>query len=447
MLAFASQASGTPPNFVVIVLDDISPADVRCYGIGSDPAPTPNLDRFAREGLRFERATAYPVCSPSRAAMLTGRFAFRTGIGTIVKPMPPLAAALPLSETLLPEALATLGGMNYATAAIGKWQLSNDGNGGTDGARVAGFHTFRGNLYSLSDTAESYFAWSGVHDGVPFTSTTYNTTWIVDRTLEWVGEVTTQGRPFFAWVALNAPHAPYHAPPLELLANPLPPFASLRQRYKAMIEAADTEIGRLVAALPAGTVVFVVGDNGTPGEVAAAPIVPTQAKITLYEGGLRVPLVVRGGGIVQPGRVIPWPVHVVDIFTTILALTGANPQQAVAKGTILDGVDLSPHFFDPSARAQRDFTYSEFFAPNGKNTAKAIFGRTMTDLDGYKLIETSVPDDALYGNGLYYVAADPFEGLNLLLMPALAETSAAQSRLHRRIEKLLATDLPSIPKH
>ncbi|MEE8507836.1 MAG: sulfatase-like hydrolase/transferase, partial [Myxococcota bacterium] len=132
-----------PSNILILLIDDFGVDMVGAYEEGTEPPPTPNIDRLASRGVLFRNAWSYPNCSPTRAAIHTGRYAFRTGIGTLVRPW---GYALPLRELTIPEML-TLGTKGlFSTAAIGKWHLGNESVGGPHAPNQAGYHHFAGTL-------------------------------------------------------------------------------------------------------------------------------------------------------------------------------------------------------------------------------------------------------------------------------------------------------------
>ena len=165
------------------------------------------------------------------------------------------------------------------------------------------------------------------------TSTVYATTDTVDETLKVIAQAKREKKRYFAWTAFNAPHDPFHPPPAELHPRtPLPPTgATNRAIFEAMVEAMDTEIGRLLENVTlADTTVIFIGDNGTTGAVIAPPYPRDKAKATMYEGGVRVPLLIAGAGVASPNRQVSALVSAVDLFPTILELAGIDPAVGAA---------------------------------------------------------------------------------------------------------------------
>lgn len=390
----ASTVLQAPPNVVVILLDDVGVEKIGAYG---DPhgsqAHTPHLNALAQNGVRFLNAYANPVCGPTRAALMTGRHAFRTGLGSNVRN--PGGYALPDEELGLGEVVKTSPYHPFATAAFGKWHLALRGDD-THAVRATGFDLFDGHMTNIASEsipgADNYYwrrvrattatASSDLVQGPPWNTQTWATSVQRSALTSWI-----QGQegPFLAYWAPSSPHAPFQVPPHELLSaatvagiprgypQPLPaPDGSegetdpvrLRQYYDAMLEATDTEIGRLLQALAQRhdeTWVFVMGDNGTPSEVLADPYDPEHAKGSVYQQGVNVPLIVSGPGIVGPGRTIKGAVHVADLFATVAQISEAM----LPPGLTLDGASLLPLFADPSLTGTRRSVLCETFTPAG----------------------------------------------------------------------------------
>lgn len=425
LLAAAATASGSQPaNILLLVADDVSPEIIGAYGEGADPAPTPNLDALAARGVRFQRCWAAPVCSPTRATILTGRHGFRTGVGHLVtKSEPPIGKI----EMTLAKAMS-VSAIPYETALYGKWHLG----GGSHGPLASGFATFVGNLEGLAKAPnQGYFLWERFANGQPAMSTAYNTTSVIDDAAMFV---TSAPEPWFACVALNAAHLPFDPPPQNLHTQNLSGNSSARARYKAIVEAMDTEIGRLLGGMPPGlrsrTQVVFVGDNGVPAEAAMPPIAPNKAKGTLYEGGVRVPLLIAGPHVLKPG-VCDALIHTTDLFPTLLEIAGLSVDQVVPQGRVTDGRSLLPCLQDPSFGAVHEEIFTESFLPNG--APFVLRADAMRDRR-YKMIWW--PDRT----ELFDLISDPYEQHDLLLGTLLPAQKAAASRLTRRRAELFASE-------
>jgi arylsulfatase B len=274
----------------------------------------------------------------------------------------------------------------------------------------------------------SYFSWPKTVDGVTGTSTVYATTDTVDETLKVIQQAKAQGKRYLAWTAFNAPHDPFHAPPAGLHPKTsLPPTgAANRAKFEAMVEAMDTEIGRLLKAVSlADTTVIFIGDNGTAGSVVAPPYSRTKAKATMYEGGVRVPLLVAGAGVVSPNRRVAKLVSAIDLFPTILALAGIDPAAVPPN----DGLSLMPYLKAQGHPAPRTWLYSEQFS----RSFDTSWQRAICDWQ-YKLIERHDGSREFYD-----LRNDALEAKNLLQGVLTSGQKSALNRLDRQIDALLAT--------
>ena len=298
-------------NILLLLVDDWgidwSPLD----NPGAAQLPEmPNLQRRADSAVRFTNAYAQPTCSPTRATILTGRYPSRHGVGT------PAGANLPAGEIALPEAFAAAGS-GYVLGSVGKWHL---GGGNDRPATRGGWPSFSG---VVTGNVDDYWDWDKTVDGVltPVTDT-YLTTDQVDDALAFISAAGES--PWFCWVGFNAPHTPFHDPPVELLPPGTAPPANNRNRHKQALEALDSEIGRLLDQIDlAKTNIILVGDNSSPGQTSQAPFATGRAKGTLYEGGIRVPMVPAGPDIAARGTNDSL-VQVADLYATVPSLAGST---------------------------------------------------------------------------------------------------------------------------
>lgn len=385
------------PNVVFIIADDMG-WDV----FGDRPeyegakAHTPTIDSLARVGVTFHNFWTNPICAPTRAAMLTGRYAFRTGVGGVQTPQ---QATLQPSETIIQKYIRDQTSDTYASALIGKWHVSGS-------ADLSAPEDFGVDYYSgiFLGAVPDYYDWTETSGGAQRTVNTYATTHLVDESISWIDE---QSKPFFLWLALNAPHTPFHVPPLDLItdqtlidsqaaidADPIPYFL-------ASIEAMDTEIKRLISSLTeeerANTVFIFMGDNGTPRSVGQVPFVGNTLKGTLNQGGISTPLIIAGKGVERKNVSESAMVQVQDMFATIADLTGAG------SADYEDGISIKPLLSDANA-TKRSFAYSEQFG----NTNTAKDGYAIRN-ENYKLIRLENGDEFLYR-----LQTDPFEKDDLL---------------------------------
>lgn len=340
------------PNILLILADDLGYGDIASYG--APDVKTPNLDRLAAEGVRFTQFYGGgPECTPSRTALLTGRYPERVGgmecaigIGNAGRYDHAINLAkahdlgLPPSEAMLAPALQRAG---YENAIVGKWHLGYEPR---FSPLDQGFDRFWGYLGGFVD----YFTHrelSEVHalyrNREPVRAEGYMTRLITDEAVGFVRQ--RRDRPFFLYAAYGAPHFPFQAPGD---AHKKPPatwpeiYAGSRATYVAMIEALDAEIGRLLAALEESggarnTIVIFTSDHGAMAPGRNLPY--SKGKTTLFEGGLRAPAIVRWPGRLRPGSVSNQPAWMMDLTASLLQAAGAAP----ADGRPLDGMDILTH--------------------------------------------------------------------------------------------------------
>ena len=419
------------PNVLIVLADDLGVDQLACYGEGAKFPATPHLDQLADEGVLFRNAWATPWCSPTRATLMTGRYGFRTGMGIYMQQGDDTGHALPLSEITLPEMLDA-GGSGYAHAAFGKWHLGNATVGGYGAPNAAGWSHYSGGLNNFKGPYD-YEHWPKTIDGHTFLETTYATTDTVDSFLAWAAETP---EPWCAYVAFHAIHTPLHAPPAELHSTVLTsahPHFNPRPFYMAAAEALDTEFGRLRAGLGASfdrTHVIFLGDNGSPADAVLGAESSHQHKGTFYEGGLGVPLIVRGPAVQQPGTECSALVHSADVYGTVAELAGVDLGASLPADHVVDSVSLVPYLANPRAPAVRSTVYSESFEPNGFDTPisgfRAIRGAR------YKLVR-----DLTLPERLYDLELDPRELNDLLLSPQVdPEALAAYQALAAELDAL-----------
>jgi arylsulfatase A-like enzyme len=341
-------AASSRPNVILIMTDDLGYADLGSYG-GTD-IRTPNLDQLARDGVRLTDAYANGVlCSPTRAALISGRYPQRSAIETALGPEG--TRGLAVTATSLPQVLKRSG---YRTALVGKWHLGGSvaGANRVGGPRAHGFDYFFGFMGSHVDYwhhnrgPRMQDLWENETqislDGQ------YLTTLITQRTIRFIEESAKAGEPFFVDVAYNAPHWPYNrpdrpAPPPGSGAHVLPNAEDppLRADYGAMVEAADQGVGEMLQAverlgLTDNTLVIFTNDNGGEWLSNNAPLF--HRKLTVWEGGIRVPAIARWPGRIPPGRVSDQVGVTMDLTASILAATGTP----VPPDARLEGMDLFP---------------------------------------------------------------------------------------------------------
>lgn len=335
----ASEAAEKKPNIILFLADDLGYGDVQCYG--AKDIKTPVMDALAEDGALFTDGYAsFPVCSPTRAAFLTGRYVHRFGPSFedyFSAESPGLAPGKHLTiASMLQEA-------GYATGCFGKWNVSNTGR---VPANQFGFDRWVGlhlnhDFYThrlISNEELDMFV-----DGEPADqfAGTWSDTVFANEAIKFINE--NKDRPFFIYLPWQAPHDPIQDPDIPF-DPPKRNLAEHRPLLVKMIERLDLETGRVLEALKENglcdnTLVIFTSDNGGAPNIASnAPL--RGAKQELYEGGIRVPLMVRWPSVVEPGKVINTPVTALDLTATIAAAAGVSPPPDSA----FDGESLIPVF-------------------------------------------------------------------------------------------------------
>lgn len=349
LLPFPHQGRSQPakPNFVVILADDLGYGDLGVYG--AEQIQTPNLDAMADEGLRFTNFYANStICTPTRAALQTGRYAIRVGLDFVI-PLdgPGSQKGMPSSEITLAEALK---GAGYATAIVGKWHL--------------------GHQDQFNPTLHGYDTWFGVpysndynNGNIPL----YRDTQIIENPVD--QDTLTQrytqealnfieenaGTPFFLYMPHTAPHVPLHVSPAFKGQSP----AGL---YGDVVQEMDWSVGQVLAklkelGLDQNTLVVFTSDNGPwiyQGADGGSPGPFYCGKGSFYEGGVRVPFIARWPGMVQPGGVVDDLAVLFDLYPTLIRLAGA----AVPADRVIDAQDISGLLFGNGVRNDDEVIFS-----------------------------------------------------------------------------------------
>jgi arylsulfatase A-like enzyme len=344
--AGAKEPSAAPrPNIVLILADDMGYADAGVHGCKD--IPTPHIDSIARGGIRFSDAYANAaVCSPTRAALMSGMYQQRHGNEDLAE----ITGPLPRQVTTLPQRLRAAG---YATALIGKWHLGQD-EGFTPLDR--GFDRFFGFLggghfyfpegkpktKDMDETMlrhiDNYSA-PLLRDREPLKERRYLTDAFAGESAAYIASRRDNPQPFFLLTAFNAVHTPMEA--TQKYLDRFPDIADPKRRtYAGMLSAMDDAVGEIISALKAcgqleNTLLIFTNDNGG-ASVNASKNAPLRGwKAGMFEGGLRVPLLMQWPGVIEPGSVYSHPVMTFDVTSTVLAAAGADQGG-------LDGVDLLP---------------------------------------------------------------------------------------------------------
>ena len=385
-------------NILLIIADDLGKDALSGFEEGSFKPSTPNIDGFRTSGLSFTNFWSYPTCSPTRASILTGKYGYRTGVKWA-------GDELDLSETSLQKYISDQTNDKYATAISGKWHLS--GSNTSVNPEVFGIDYYAG---LVRGEAQSYNNWLLTEDTQSNFESEYTTTKFTDLAIEWISQ---QEKTWFMWLAYNAPHTPFHVPPIGMHSQgDLPEYMDGMDPlpyYMASIEAMDFQIGRLLDNLSSeeleNTIIIFIGDNGSPNEVAQSPYTSSTAKGTLYQGGINVPMFISGTGVSRNG-IDDNLICSTDLFATISELAGVSVKE----------INDSKNFKSLLTQNEtiRNFQYAE--RTNGSSEKWAISNGK------YKLIE------GVNGNQEFYnLGADPYEnndlsGGNLTTIEAIAKS-------------------------
>jgi arylsulfatase A-like enzyme len=362
-IAASNAAETTRPNIIYIVADDLGWKDVGFHGSDIE---TPNIDKLAQAGARLEQFYAQPMCTPTRAALMTGRYPFRYGLQTAVIPSGH-TFGLATDEWLLPQALKEAG---YETAIIGKWHLGHADR--KYWPRQRGFDYQYGPLIGEIDyfTHQQHGVLDWYRNNKPVKEAGYSTTLIGNDAVRLL-TAHNPAVPLYLYLTFNAPHTPYQAPQAYLdkykhIADPS------RRAYAAMITAMDDEIGRVIATLDKrkmrdNTLVVFQSDNGGTrnamfaGEGDMSKIkIPVDngpyrdGKGSLYEGGTRVVALANWPGHIKAGSTVDAMMHVVDMYPTLVGLAGASP----GKSKPLDGLNVWPTISEDKPSPRTEIVYN-----------------------------------------------------------------------------------------
>lgn len=416
-LAFAAESK---PNVIHILADDLGYGDLSCYG--QTKLATPNLDRLAAEGVKFtDHYSGNTVCSPSRAALMTGQHSGVCYLRGNVTGEAPLDPAM----TVLPEVFKAAG---HATGAFGKWGLGITVGEGANNPLSHGFDEFYG--WKSQGIAHTYFPSSVIHNGreIPLPEGTYVHTLIMDRARDFIRRHARAGTPFFCYIPTAIPHAAMHAPaeihekwrkkfpqfdqkigkygagpddPCPDVVNPIAGFA-------AMLDVLDNDVGSILALLAdlgidSNTLILFASDNGAHKEGGHDPVFWNSTgglrghKRDMHEGGIRTPMLARWPGVIQPGRVSGHISAFWDVLPTVCELL----QQPVPPQNT--GISFLPTLRGEDLQARHEGMYFEFCTgQNQKITSQAV------RMGQWKAFIPAGGDMEIYD-----LAKDPFETRNL----------------------------------
>nr|WP_321243419.1 sulfatase-like hydrolase/transferase [uncultured Psychroserpens sp.] len=373
-------------NILLIIADDMGIDATPSYSLGTTKPSMPNLENMLNTGVKFNNLWSYPTCTPTRSSIITGKYGFRTNVLKV-------GDVLPTSEIALQKHLDN-NSSGYSHAVIGKWHLSTDANHPTN----MGVGYYAG---LLSGGVQSYTNWNLTENGQTTNATDYTTTKFTDLAIDWIDN---QTQPWFLWLAYNAPHTPFHLPPNDLHSQGVLPTddasidANPQPYYMAMLEAMDSEMGRLLASMSQeekdNTIIIFIGDNGTPNQVVQE-YSSQRAKGTVYQGGVNVPMIISGKDVNRVNQVEDALLNTTDLFATIADLAGTGTSEINDSKSFKELLTSSNSSF-------RNYVYTEI----GKETGGSDYTIRNTT---HKYIRFENGNEALYN-----LSVNPLENPNLL---------------------------------
>tara|TARA_B110000211_G_C14086121_1_gene556781 strand:- start:2001 stop:3614 length:1614 start_codon:yes stop_codon:yes gene_type:complete len=381
---FLGEVTAQNHNIVLIIADDLGVDALNGFGVNANQAITPHLDSMRLSGLKFMNAWASPVCTPTRAGMMSGKYGSKTGVKTA-------PGNLDTDHISLGKAIKAFD-PSYKTAVVGKWHISQPTN-----ELHPKEHEWDHYTGVLAAQWNAYDDWEKTENDVTTTCTEYATSYFTDDALNWVN---SSSDPWFLWLAHIAPHSPFHAPPAHMYSGGQ--VNNNAGKYRAMIESMDYEIGRFIDSLTpiqkANTTFIFLGDNGTPGQVLQA-FPSGRGKETLYQGGVHVPMFISGKGVTRIGEADSSLINVIDVYASVLEMLGED-----LEGGVYNSYSFN-HLLTGTSADTRKYNFTELDANGGTFTVE---GYTIRD-DQYKLIVYSDNTEEFFD-----VKTDTFELINIL---------------------------------
>ncbi|WP_397447448.1 sulfatase-like hydrolase/transferase [Polaribacter sp. R77954] len=371
------------PNILLIIADDLGIDSTPGFGIEGDLPVTPTLNSFRQTGLSFTNTWSAPQCSPTRAAIMSGKYGIKSGVMR-----PPLV--LDTSHKSLFTKIKEQSKTNYSMAVIGKWHIGGNDPDNFTHPKDSGIPFYEG---VFTAQVSDYYNWTKVNnEGNEEVVNEYITKHLTDSAINWVQD---QTQPWFLWLAHVAPHTPFQTPPSGTYTT-LP--TNDRTTYLAMIENMDYETNRLLESMDdetkENTVIIFIGDNGTPGRTNN--YWPSgHAKSSIYEGGIRVPMIIAGKSVERVNQVEAGLTQATDLHATILELAGVQ-----LLGGTENSLSLKPALSYEN-QIKRTINYTDYESNNTELWA--------TRNDTYKLIEDE------NGNEEFYNIIDDIQEQNNLI--------------------------------
>ncbi len=358
MTGVYTQTNPSHPNILLIIADDLGVDRTPGYHTGGTLPTTPTLDSLRASGITFENVWSAPKCTPTRGSIMSGQHPIKTGVtGT--------PGNLDLEHRSIFHAIEDSTDNTYTDGVIGKWHISSPSN--PDHPYLHGADYYVG---LLGAAVNDYYAWQKTENGETTLCNDYVTSVLTDKAIEWREN---QDQPWFLWWAHAAPHDPFHTPPTEMYT--ISNTDNNVRKYIAMIESIDYSLNRLLSSIPDevkdNTLIIFVGDNGTPGQVLK-DYPPGHGKSTLYQGGVRVPMIISGAGVNRYGEREDALINVSDLYATILQAVGIK-----LDGGINNSLGFH-HLLQGEDGKERDYNFMDFLS-QGEG------GHIIRD-DQYKLI-------------------------------------------------------------
>ncbi len=441
--ACSAPAASPPPNIVFVLADDLGYGDLACFG--HREIKTPNLDRLAASGVKLTHTySAAAVCSPARAGIMTGRTPYRVGVYNAIPFLSP--THLRQSEITIASLLKKAG---YATAQVGKWHLNGMFNlPGQPQPNDHGFdHWFAVQNNALPNHHNPYnFVRNGIPQG-PIAG--YSAGIVANEAVNWLTTIRDKSKPFFLYVAFNEPHEPIATDPrFRALYEKDHSDDPSRVAYYGNVTQMDDAFGRILRTLEAqgladNTVIWFTSDNGparTKWHNAGSSGGLREFKGHMYEGGLRVPGIVRWPGHTRPGSITAQPVSGVDVLPTLCEITGV----AAPADRTLDGATIVPILTGGAIVRTKPLYWQYIFAPSKPQIA-LLAGpwKLLAWLDGPRPTPRNIGEaqmdlikkSPLIGYELYNLDDDPGEknDLSATQRAKLAELTAAVQKAHDEV--------------
>ncbi len=396
-----------------IIGDDMGVDAINGFNIGYDHPQTPNLDELRASGITFTNTWAAPVCSATRASLISGKYGINNGVNSV-------PGTLSTEHKSIFKELKEQSNGQYKTCVVGKWHLAMRRN-----YRHPFEHGVDEFMGVLDAGVEDYYKWNKYENEKRETCYTYATQYFTDYAIDWIKQ---QEGPWLMWLAHVAPHGPFHVPP-EGTYSPKN-TNTISGKYKAMIESLDFEIGRLLESIPQNildnTIIIFLGDNGTPGRIISG-FPKRRGKQTIYQGGINVPLIISGKGVNRKNDVEEALINISDFYATFSQIV--NPD-AFPTGGVNDGYSFK-HLLDGSNGKERIYNYMAMGA--NRNVPNSMY--TVRNQQ-YKLLDM--------GNGtfeFYDLYADKFELNNLWGKILSPQQINAKEELIKVMEDIRGEDL------